>query len=121
MTPWVENDHRQARRGQGTHPRVLQAAGSFQHHQGGMTGLHPVHAGHHPTGIVGDGTPLPRGAQGHVQRGLGPSIPTQHGTALRRTSVCPTLRIRAPWHQTTGRARGVQDVTTPAPVSLDQG
>src|SRR5262245_36164499 len=47
---------------------------------------------------------------------LATSIPIKHGTSLIRTPVCPTLRIRAPWHQTTVRARGVQDVTTHAPL-----
>src|SRR5438876_10134479 len=44
------------------------------------------------------------------------SIPTKPGTSLIRTPVCPTLHIRAQWHQTTVRAWGVQDVTTHAPL-----
>ena len=44
------------------------------------------------------------------------SIPRQHGTSRIRTPVRPTLQIQAPWPQTTGRALGVQDVTTHAPL-----
>jgi hypothetical protein len=44
------------------------------------------------------------------------SIPTTHGTATRRTPVGPPLQRRALRHQTPGRACGVQDVTTHAPL-----
>src|SRR5712691_6304071 len=47
---------------------------------------------------------------------LATSIPRKHGTSTIGTPVCPTLQIRAQWHQTTVRALGVQDLTTHAPL-----
>jgi hypothetical protein len=50
----------------------------------------------------------PRRGVGQYPTGLSPQpSPPTHGTARRRPAVCPTWRIRAPWHQTTGRTLGV--------------
>src|ERR1700675_5147307 len=69
-----------------------------------------------PLASLGTAQRSPEGRRAMSNWALATSIPIKHGTSLIRTPVCPTLRIRAPWHQTTVRARGVQDVTTHAPL-----
>ena len=120
----VHDDHGQARRGQGAGHRTLQAAGGFQHNEGGVEGLHPVHERRHPAGIVRDGPALPGGAQGNVQLGFG-HINTDkawHVTHTELLSARP-CRYGLTWHQTTVRALGSpgRDDPRSAPVSADQG
>ena len=69
-----------------------------------------------PLASFGTAHRSPEGRRAMSNWALATSIPTKHGTSLIRTPVCPTLHIRAPWHQTTVRALGVQDVTTHAPL-----
>ena len=68
--PRVDHDDGQARRGQRRRGGPLQAAGGFQHNQGGVEGLQPFHERHDSTGIVRDGPALPGGAQRNIQLGF---------------------------------------------------
>ena len=121
--PRVHDDHGQARRGQGARHRALQAARGFQHNQGGVEGLHPVHERRHPAGIVGDGPPLSRGAQGNVQLGFG-HIKTDKTWHVTPTNSClPDLAhtgSMAP-DNCTGSGSPGRDDPRYAPVSVDQG
>ena len=115
--PRIDDDHGQARRSQGARHRALQAAGGFQHDQGGVEGLEPVHERRDPAGIVGDGPALPGGAQGNIELGFG-HINThkalaRHSYALLSARPCRyglngTRQLYGLW--------GVQDVTTHAPL-----
>ena len=67
----LHDDDGQARRGQRGRGGPLQAAGGFQHNQGGVEGLQPFHERHDSTGIVRDGPALPGGAHGNIQLGFG--------------------------------------------------
>src|SRR2546426_8600110 len=69
-----------------------------------------------PLASLGTAQRSPEGRRAMSHWALATSIPRKHGTSLIRTPVGPTLRIRAHWHHTTGRALGVQDVTTHAPL-----
>src|SRR5712671_6559546 len=69
-----------------------------------------------PLASLGTAQRSPAGRRAISNWAFATSIPTKHGTSTRGTPVCPTLQIRAQWHQTTVRARGVQDVTTHAPL-----
>ncbi len=69
-----------------------------------------------PLASLGTAQRSPEGRRAISNWAFATSIPTKHGTSPIRTPVCPTLQIRAQWHQTTVRARGVQDVTTHAPL-----
>ena len=60
--PRVDDHDRQARRRQRGRGGPLQAPGGFQHDQGGVEGLQPVHERRDSTGIVGDSPALPGGA-----------------------------------------------------------
>ena len=60
--PRVDDHDRQACRRQGGRGGTLQAPGGFQHDQGGLEGLQPVHERRDATGIVGDSPALPGGA-----------------------------------------------------------
>src|SRR5712691_8082657 len=69
-----------------------------------------------PLASLGTAQRSPAGRRAISNWAFATSIPTKHGTSTRGTPVCPTLQRRAQWHQTTVRARGVQDVTTHAPL-----
>src|SRR5712691_11123851 len=69
-----------------------------------------------PLASLGTAQRSPAGRRAISHWAFATSIPTKHGTSTRGTPVCPTLQIQAQWHQTTVRARGVQDVTTHAPL-----
>ena len=60
--PRVDDHDRQARRRPCGRGGTLQAPGGFQHSQGGVEGLQPVHERRDATGIVGDSPALPGGA-----------------------------------------------------------
>src|SRR5439155_23254210 len=73
-------------------------------------------SGTRPLASLGTGQRSPAGRRAMSHWALATSIPIKHGTSTMGTPVCPTLQRRAPWHQTTVRAWGVQDVTTHAPL-----
>jgi hypothetical protein len=89
--PRVHDDHGYACRGQGTCHRALQAAGGFQHHEGEVEGLKPVHERRHPAGLVGDGPPLPGGAQRKIQLGCGHIHTDKAWHVTHRNSCLPDL------------------------------
>src|SRR5712692_2358751 len=69
-----------------------------------------------PLASLGTAHRSPEGRSAISNWALATSISRKHGTSTIGTPVCPTLQIQAQWHQTTVRARGVQDVTTHAPL-----
>ena len=68
--PRVHHHDGQARRGQRRRGDPLQAAGGFQHKQGGVEGLQPFYERHNAIGIVRHGPTLPRGAQRNIELGF---------------------------------------------------
>ena len=121
--PRVDDHDGQARRRQRGRGGTLQATSGFQHNQGGVEGLQPVHERRDSTGIVGDGPPLPGGAQGNVQLGFG-NINTDKAWHVTHTNSClPNLAntgSMAPNNCTGLRSPGRDDPRY-APVSVDQG
>ena len=117
----VHDDHRQTRRGQGAGHRALQAARGFQHDQGGLEGLEPVHERRHPARIVRDGPALPGGAQGNIPLGFG-HINTNKAWHVTHTHSClPDLAdtgSMAP-NNCTGSGSPGRDDPRSAPVSGD--
>ena len=114
--PRVDHHDRQACRSQGDRGGTFQAPGGFQHDQGGLEGLPPVHERAMPLASVGTAQRSPAGRRAMSHWAFTTAIPTKHGTSTRGTPVCPTWQIRAQGHHTTVRARGAQDVTTHAPL-----
>ncbi len=121
--PRGDTNDRQARRRQGGRSGTLQAPGGFQHSQGRVEGLQPVHERHAATGIVGDRPALPGGASGHIPLGFR-HINTPKAWHGPPTPSCPPALAEtgsmAPNHGTGSGSPGRDDPRS-APVSLDQG
>src|SRR4051812_29920000 len=69
-----------------------------------------------PRRSLGTAPRSPAGRRAISREALATARPTTHGPSLMRTPVGPPLPRRAHGHQTPGRAWGVQDVTTHAPL-----
>ena len=121
--PRVDDDDRQARHGQRGRGGPLEATGGFQHHQGGVEALQPFHQRHDSIGIVGNGPPLPSGAQRNSQLGFRDLNPHKARHVTQTNSCLPALAdtgSRAPDNCTGLRSPGRDDPRS-APVSADQG
>ena len=97
--PRVDDDNGETGRRQRRRGGPLQATGGFQHHQGGVEGLHLFHERRDSIGIVRNGPPRSGGAHRHIPRGFR-DINTNKSTARQPEALLPARPCRYGLHGT---------------------